>query len=180
MDRPYIFCHRMTAPDGKIMSSYTETPQRSAAGNLLYNIAFGKAPFCHHPDCLSGRVTTDDNFTFYKTPELNCGLALSKLKEEFHRPHLQHGHACKIADRVDNIGSNGYSADRAACPLLRGRCDICPSSHCRIAQFRVCLISEKALDRIKGKQNRRDSSRAKEMDCIPYRQTAPFSLPLFM
>ena len=65
----------MTAPEGKIMSSYTETPQRSAAGNLLYNIAFGKAPFCHHPDCLSGRVTTDDNFTFYKTPELDCGLS---------------------------------------------------------------------------------------------------------
>ncbi len=30
MDRPYIFCHMMTAPEGKIMSSYTETPQRSA------------------------------------------------------------------------------------------------------------------------------------------------------
>lgn len=81
MDRPYIFCHMMTALDGKIMSSYMETPQRSAAGNLLYNIAFGKAPFCHHPDCLSDRVTTDDNFTFYKTLELDCGLALSKLKE---------------------------------------------------------------------------------------------------
>ena len=116
MDRPYIFCHMMTALDGKIMSSYTETPQRSAAGNLLYNIAFGKAPFCHHPDCLSGRVTTDDNFTFYKTPELDCGLALSKLKEEFHRPHLQHRHACKIADRVDNIGGNGHLHGHAGFP----------------------------------------------------------------
>ena len=36
MDRPYIFCHMMTAPEGKIMSCYMETPQRSAAGNLLY------------------------------------------------------------------------------------------------------------------------------------------------
>ena len=116
MDRPYIFCHMMTAPDGKIMSSYMETPQRSAAGNLLYNIAFGKAPFCHHPDCLSGRVTTDDNFTFYKTPELDRSLALSKLKEEFHRLHLQHRHACKIADRVDNIGSNRYLHGHAGFP----------------------------------------------------------------
>lgn len=57
---------------------------------------------------------------------------------------------------------------------------ICPSSHCRIAQSKVYMISEKALGRIKRKQNRRDSSRAKEMYCIPYRQTAPFSLPLFM
>ena len=39
MDRPYIFCHRMTAPEGKVMSSYTETPQKSAADNLLYKIS---------------------------------------------------------------------------------------------------------------------------------------------
>ena len=45
MDRPYIFCHMMTAPEGKIMSSYMETLQRSATGNLLYNIVFGKHRF---------------------------------------------------------------------------------------------------------------------------------------
>lgn len=99
MDRPYIFCHMMTAPDGKIMSSYMETPQRSAAGNLLYNIAFGKAPFCHHPDCLSGRVTTDDNFTFYKTPELDCGLALSKPPETSASPE-------KLTTKVSAMPTN--------------------------------------------------------------------------
>lgn len=99
MDRPYIFCHRMTALDGKIMSSYTETPQRSAAGNLLYNIAFGKAPFCHHPDFLSGRVTTDDNFTFYKTPELDCGLALSKPPETSASPE-------KLTTKVSAMPTN--------------------------------------------------------------------------
>ena len=84
MNRPYIFCHMMTALDGKIMGSYMETPQGSAAGDVFYNIAFGKAPFYHHQGWLSGRVTTDDNFTFYQKPDLDYPLVLSKLKEKFH------------------------------------------------------------------------------------------------
>lgn len=71
MNRPYIFCHMMTALDGKIMGSYMETPQGSAAGDVFYDIAFGKEPFYHHQGWLSGRVTTDDNFTFYKKPNLD-------------------------------------------------------------------------------------------------------------
>ena len=71
MDRPYIFCHMMTSLDGKIMGDYMETPQGSAAGEVFYNIAFGEKPFYHHQGWLSGRVTTDDNFTFYKKPALD-------------------------------------------------------------------------------------------------------------
>ena len=71
MNRPYIFCHMMTSLDGKIMGKYMSTPQGSAAGNVFYDIAFGKQPFYHHQGWLSGRVTTDDNFTFYKTPALD-------------------------------------------------------------------------------------------------------------
>lgn len=71
MDRPYIFCHMMTSLDGKIMGDYMETPQGSAAGEVFYNIAFGENPFYHHQGWLSGRVTTDDNFTFYKKPVLD-------------------------------------------------------------------------------------------------------------
>ena len=70
MDRPYIFCHMMTALDGKIMGNYMETPQGNEAGDVFYDIAFGKAPFYKHQGWLSGRVTTDDNFTFYQKPEL--------------------------------------------------------------------------------------------------------------
>lgn len=71
MNRPYIFCHMMTSLDGKIMGKYMGTPQGSTAGDVFYRIAFGKEPFYHHQGWLSGRVTTDDNFTFYKTPELD-------------------------------------------------------------------------------------------------------------
>lgn len=71
MNRPYIFCHMMTSLDGKIMGSYMETPEGSVAGNVFYDIAFGKNPHYKHQGWLSGRVTTDDNFTFYKEPQLD-------------------------------------------------------------------------------------------------------------
>lgn len=71
MNRPYIFCHMTTALDGKIMGSYMETPQGTAAGDVFYDIAFGKESFYKHQGWLSGRVTTDDNFTFYKKPDLD-------------------------------------------------------------------------------------------------------------
>lgn len=71
MNRPYIFCHMMTSLDGKIMGSYMETPEGSAAGNVFYRTAFGKNPHYVHQGWLSGRITTDDNFTLYKKPELD-------------------------------------------------------------------------------------------------------------
>ncbi|MCC8111372.1 MAG: RibD family protein [Ruminococcus sp.] len=75
MNRPYIFCHMMTSLDGKIMGKYMETPESEAAGDVFYNISFGKNPYYKHQGWLSGRVTTDDNFTFYKKPELNEQVA---------------------------------------------------------------------------------------------------------
>lgn len=71
MNRPYIFCHMMTSLDGKIMGQYMNTPEGGAAGDVFYEIAFGKEPYYKHQGWLSGRVTTDDNFTFYEKPELD-------------------------------------------------------------------------------------------------------------
>lgn len=71
MNRPYIFCHMMTSLDGKIMGNYMNTPEGNAAGDVFYNIAFGKEPYYRHQGWLSGRITTDDNFTFYEKPELD-------------------------------------------------------------------------------------------------------------
>ncbi len=71
MNRPYIFCHMMTSIDGKIMGSYMGTPEGEAAGKEFYKIAFGSHPYYRHQGWLSGRVTTDDNFTFYKRPVLD-------------------------------------------------------------------------------------------------------------
>ena len=65
----------MTSLDGKIMGDYMETPEGEAAGNVFYNIAFGKEPYYHHQGWLSGRITTDDNFTFYEKPDLDENAA---------------------------------------------------------------------------------------------------------
>lgn len=71
INRPYIFCHMLTSLDGKIMGSYLDTPEGSRAGEVFYNIAFGRNPHYRHQGWLSGRVTTDDNFTFYRQPALD-------------------------------------------------------------------------------------------------------------
>ncbi len=71
MDRPYIFCHMMTSVDGKIMGNYMDTKEGGEAENVFYDIAFGKNPFYEHQGWLSGRITTDDNFTFYKKPDID-------------------------------------------------------------------------------------------------------------
>ena len=54
MDRPYIFCHMMTSLDGKIMGSYMGTPEGSVAGDVFYNLSFGKEPYYKHQGWLSG------------------------------------------------------------------------------------------------------------------------------
>ena len=71
MNRPYIFCHMLTSLDGKIMGNYMSTPEGDAAGSVFYDLAFGKDRYYKHQGWLSGRVTTDDNFTFYKKPDLD-------------------------------------------------------------------------------------------------------------
>ncbi len=70
-DRPYIFCHMLVSIDGKIIGSYMETPEGEAAGEEFHKIAFGNQPFYRHQGWLSGRITTDDNFTEYRTPVLD-------------------------------------------------------------------------------------------------------------
>ena len=76
MNRPYIFCHMMISLDGKIAGSFMETAESEIAGDVFYDIAFGKNPYYKHQGWLSGRVTTDDNFTFYEKPELDENAAL--------------------------------------------------------------------------------------------------------
>ncbi len=71
MNRPYIFCHMMTSLDGKIMGDYMGILEGEQAGNVFYDIAFGKNSYYKHQGWLSGRVTTDDNFTFYEKPDLD-------------------------------------------------------------------------------------------------------------
>lgn len=67
MERPYIVCHMMTALDGKITGPFMEDP---AVGPV--SDEYERTNESYHPQAwLCGRVTTDENFTFYAKPELD-------------------------------------------------------------------------------------------------------------
>lgn len=52
------------------MGNYMDAPESGPAGEVFYEIAFGKDRTYQHQGWLSGRVTTDANFTFYREPDL--------------------------------------------------------------------------------------------------------------
>jgi riboflavin biosynthesis pyrimidine reductase len=66
--RPYVFCHMETSIDGKIMGRYMGVAH---GGDPFYRLAFGDDPYYKHQGWISGRVTTDDNFTNYRKPDLD-------------------------------------------------------------------------------------------------------------
>jgi len=70
-DRPFIFCHMLTSLDGKIIGNFMSTPEAKTAGDVFYRLAFGDDPHYRHQGWLSGRATTDDNFTHYRQPDLD-------------------------------------------------------------------------------------------------------------
>lgn len=76
----------MTSLDGKIIGSFMETSEGEAAGNVFYNIAFGKNPYYKHQGWLSGRVTTDDNFTLYEKPELDENAKIVPIGDFVSKP----------------------------------------------------------------------------------------------
>lgn len=76
INRPYIFCHMLTSLDGKIMGKYMDIPECEGASNAFYDIAFGDNSYYKHQGWLSGRITTDDNFTFYEKPILDANAPL--------------------------------------------------------------------------------------------------------
>ncbi|MGI6230554.1 MAG: RibD family protein [Tractidigestivibacter sp.] len=71
-ERPFVFCHMGTSLDGKIMGRYMSLDH---GGNPFYRIAFGENPYYHHQGWISGRVTTDDNFTNHRKPNLDPNAA---------------------------------------------------------------------------------------------------------
>lgn len=67
MDRPYIVCHMLTSLDGKITGPYMNDPGAEEA-----SIAYEVTNESYKPDAfLNGRVTIDENFTFYRKPNLD-------------------------------------------------------------------------------------------------------------
>ena len=71
MDRPYIVCLMSTSLDGKITGSYMDTPE---AENSFEE--YERANQFYQPQAwINGRVTVDENFTFYEKPDLAAEAA---------------------------------------------------------------------------------------------------------
>lgn len=105
MNRPYIFCHMMTSLDGKIMGNFMGTPEGEIAGEVFYNISFGASPYYKHQGWLSGRVTTDDNFTFYEKPKLDENAPAVPEGDFVAKPHEQMYYVS-----VDPFGKLGWKS----------------------------------------------------------------------
>lgn len=70
MKRPHTICHMLTSVDGKIMGKWMDTTVDDAASKAFYGLILGKGRFYEVNAILCGRITTDDNYTGHKTPEL--------------------------------------------------------------------------------------------------------------
>lgn len=67
--RPYIFCHMETSLDGKIMGKFWSV-LRDLEDDPFIELAFTEKRAWQHQGWISGRITTDDNFTKYAEPNL--------------------------------------------------------------------------------------------------------------
>lgn len=76
MQRPTIFCHMTMSLNGKIVGNYHQATGAAIAGKTFYHAAFEPGgAFDPNEGWLSGRTTTDDNFTFYEQPALDLNAA---------------------------------------------------------------------------------------------------------
>ena len=66
MNRPYIICHMSVSIDGKITGEYTDSPVADKTYKDYENIN----RFIPPQAWVNGRITVDENFTFYKKPNL--------------------------------------------------------------------------------------------------------------
>ncbi|REF73275.1 dihydrofolate reductase family protein [Paracoccus versutus] len=72
MTRPRVFIHTHMSLDGKIVGAYLPTEVGVASQRQYYELVLGPdRAFDRHKGWLCGRVSSDDNFTHYRTPDLD-------------------------------------------------------------------------------------------------------------
>lgn len=72
MNRPYLICHMHMSLDGKIVGPHLETEAAQSSMRAYYELGYGNNRiFNGHKGWLSGRISSEDNFTHYQEPELN-------------------------------------------------------------------------------------------------------------
>lgn len=76
MKHPRILIHMHMSLDGKIVGAYLPTDVGMASQKQYYNLVLGPDRyFRNHKGWLSGRITSEDNFTHYRKPELDESAA---------------------------------------------------------------------------------------------------------
>lgn len=76
MGRPRIVCHMHMSLDGKIVGDYLPTDVGMASQREFYALAYGPGRhYRDHKGWLSGRISSEDNFTHYRKPELDEAAA---------------------------------------------------------------------------------------------------------
>lgn len=71
MEKPFIFCHMETSLDGKIMGKFLWIPETNTEDDSFFSIAFGEKAKYHFTALVHGRITIEDNDTFYKKPDVD-------------------------------------------------------------------------------------------------------------
>lgn len=72
MERPRIFIHTHMALDGRIVGDYLSTDIGMASQREYYNLVLGPdRHYRDHKGWFCGRISSEDNFTHYRKPELN-------------------------------------------------------------------------------------------------------------
>ena len=102
MNRPYIICHMMISLDGKIMGDYMNTQAAEDMNNeydRIHDEFRADAWMC-------GRITMDDNFTFYREPELDMDAPEVPRTDYIARPDAQ-----SYVVAVDPSGRLGWTSN---------------------------------------------------------------------
>ena len=103
MQKPYIICHMMTSLDGKIEGEYMKTQEADFLGaqyDILHDGFNAKAWIC-------GRVTFDDNFTFYEKLDLSKFANAKVAREDF----IADKNNKKYAVAIDSSGKLAWKSN---------------------------------------------------------------------
>lgn len=105
-NRPYIFCHMLISLDGKIVGKYLDTKECKEPCKQFYEIAFGKNAYYKHQGWLSGRKTTDDNFTMYRKIQLDKTAPLVPSGD-----YIAKGNYSMYYVSIDPLGKLGWQSN---------------------------------------------------------------------
>lgn len=103
MNRPKIICHMLTSINGKISGDYLSSPYAQVGSKAYEEVNEG----FHSQAWLCGRVTMEENFTHFETPDL------SKISKKYPRTdYIAEPNAKMYIVSADPSGKVGWTKNR--------------------------------------------------------------------